>query len=79
VRADARVVLAGVPNVIERVDADPAAVWITNVVLAAEALPMLASLPIAQRRPLPALASVGDGLSSAPGSARVILMNPPYG
>jgi adenine-specific DNA-methyltransferase len=79
VRADARVVLAGLPNVIEGVDADPTAVWIANVVLAAEALPVLAGVPIARRRPLPALARVGDGLSPAPVPARVILMNPPYG
>ena len=78
-RADARVVLAGLPNVIEGVDADPAAVWIANVVLAAEALPVLAAVPAARRRPLPALARVGDGLASAPASARLVLMNPPYG
>lgn len=79
VRADARVVLAGLPNVIEGVDADPAAVWIASVVLAAEALPVLAAVPAARRRPLPALARVGDGLASAPASARLVLMNPPYG
>jgi adenine-specific DNA-methyltransferase len=79
VRADARVVLAGLPNVVEGIDGDPAAVWIANVVLAAEALPVLASVPPARRRPLPALARVGDGLRPATTPARVVLMNPPYG
>ena len=79
VRADARVVLAGLPNVVEGVDGDPAAVWIANVVLAAEALPVLASVPSARRRPLPALARIGDGLQSTTTRARVVLMNPPYG
>lgn len=79
VRADARVVLAGLPNVIEGIDADPAAVWIANVVLAAEVLPVLASVPTARRRPLPELARVGDGLRPTTTPARVVLMNPPYG
>lgn len=79
VRADARVVLAGLPNVVEGIDGDPAAVWIANVVMAAEALPVLASVPAARRRPLPALARVGDGLRPSPTRARVVLMNPPYG
>lgn len=78
-RAEARVVLAGLPSVIEGVDADPAAVWIANVVLAAEALPMLSAVPAARRRPLPALAHVGDGLRPAPTLARAVVMNPPYG
>lgn len=78
-RADARVVLAGLPNVVEGIDGDPAAVWIANVVLAAEALPVLASVPAARRRPLPALARVGDGLRPTTTPARVVLMNPPYG
>jgi adenine-specific DNA-methyltransferase len=79
VHADARVALAGLPNVVEGVDGDPAAVWIANVVLAAEALPLLASVPSARRRPLPALARVGDGLRPTARPARVVLMNPPYG
>jgi len=39
--ADPRVTLAGLPRLIEGVDADPAATWIANVVLAAELLPFL--------------------------------------
>ena len=78
-RADARDVLAGLPSVIEGVDADPAAVWLANVVLAAQALPTLARVPVAQRRPLPALARVGDGLQAGLAPARAVLMNPPYG
>ncbi len=79
VRADARVVLAGLPNVVEGIDGDPAAVWIANVVLASEALPVLASVPPARRRPLPALARAGDGLRPTATPARAVLMNPPYG
>lgn len=77
---DPRVVLAGVPNVIEGIDTDPVAVWLANVVLGAELLPLLARVPERSRRPLPALARVGDGLAAmdqAP--ARVVVMNPPYG
>lgn len=59
-------------------DADPSAVWIANVVLAAELLPLLARIPVARRRPLPRLAHAGDGLASIP-RARAVVMNPPYG
>ncbi|MSW49349.1 MAG: hypothetical protein F2817_00485 [Actinobacteria bacterium] len=79
VRADARVALAGLPNVIEGIDADPAAVWVANAVLAAEALPLLAAVPARRRRPLPALAHVGDGLAAGRQQARAVIMNPPYG
>lgn len=60
-------------------DADPSAVWLANVVLAAEALPVLSEVPEARRRPLPALASVGDGLAPSSRLARAVVMNPPYG
>ncbi|MGX6446737.1 Eco57I restriction-modification methylase domain-containing protein [Patulibacter sp. S7RM1-6] len=79
VRADARVALAGLPNFIEGIDADPAAVWIANATLAAEALPLLAAVPARRRRPLPALAHVGDGLQAGRRPARAVIMNPPYG
>lgn len=72
-------VLDGLPRLIRGVDADPWAVWIANVVLAAELLPFLARVPEARRRPLPKLARVGDGLATSPGSARAVVMNPPYG
>lgn len=77
--ADPRVTLAGLPNLVDGVDADPAAVWIANVVLAAEALPLLAATPPVRRRPLPALTRVGDGLAPTEKRARAVLMNPPYG
>jgi adenine-specific DNA-methyltransferase len=77
--ADPRVTLAGLPRLIEGVDADPSAVWITNVVLAAELLPFVARVPEARRRPLPMLARVGDGLAEPPRPARALVMNPPYG
>lgn len=79
VRSDPRVTLAGLPNLIEGVDADPAAVAMANVVLAAEALPLLAAIPEARRRPIPGMARVGDGLELSAGRARAIVMNPPYG
>lgn len=40
-----RIVLAGLPSLIEGTDNDPAAVWVANLVLAAEMLPMLARIP----------------------------------
>ncbi len=76
---DPSVVLAGVPNVIEGVEADPAATWIANVVLAAQLLPLLRKVPAGRRRPLPALVHVGDGLSPPTRPVRAIIMNPPYG
>jgi len=78
-RTDAEMALAGLPNVLEGIDADPAAVWVASVVLAAEALPLLASVAAARRRPLPALVRAGDGLAEQATKARVVLMNPPYG
>ncbi|HWT93460.1 MAG TPA: Eco57I restriction-modification methylase domain-containing protein [Solirubrobacteraceae bacterium] len=77
--ADPRLTLAGLPNVIEGIDLDPAAVWIANVLLASEALPLLAATAPARRRPLPALAHIGDGLAVAERPARAVVMNPPYG
>ncbi|ORA82397.1 Eco57I restriction-modification methylase domain-containing protein [Mycobacterium malmoense] len=76
---DPSLVLAGLPSVIEGVDADPAAVWIANVVMAAEMLPTLARVPKAIRKPLPCLARVGDGLSGFGSRAMAVIMNPPYG
>ncbi len=78
-RTDPQLALANLPSVIEGVDADPAAVWLANVVLAAEMLPVLAAVPAPRRRPLPALAVVGDGLERPSRPARAVLMNPPYG
>ena len=72
-------VLRNIPSVIEGVDADPAAVWLANVVLAAEALPLLVEVPKARRRPMPTLASGGDGLTPPSRPTRAVVMNPPYG
>ncbi len=77
--SDPRVTLSGLPNLMEGIDVDPSAVWVANVVLAAEALPLLAATPAARRRPLPALARVGDGLAPQDRPARAVAMNPPYG
>jgi adenine-specific DNA-methyltransferase len=76
---DPREVMAGLPNLIEGLDADPAAVWIANVVLAAQALSLVSRIPARHRRPLPTLVRVGDGLSVSERPARLVLMNPPYG
>lgn len=76
---DPRMVLAGLPRLVEGIDNDPAAVWVANLVLAAEMLPTLARLPEKHRRPLPALCHVGDGLAPVENPARVVVMNPPYG
>ena len=77
--ADPRVTIAGLPRFVEGVDADPSAVWIANVVMAAELLPFVARIPAARRRPLPMLARVGDGLAPAGRHAQAVVMNPPYG
>lgn len=74
-----RLVLAGLPALVEGWDLDPAAVWIANVVLAAEMLHLQVRIAPAKRRPLPALAKVGDGLAAGRPPARTIIMNPPYG
>ncbi|GHH09475.1 Eco57I restriction-modification methylase domain-containing protein [Streptomyces rubradiris] len=76
---DPALTLAGLPNLLRGVDADEAAVWVANVVLAAEMLPTLARVPASVRKPLPALAHVGDGLDMPAGAVRVVVMNPPYG
>jgi adenine-specific DNA-methyltransferase len=78
-RSDPQITLAGLHSVIEGLDTDPAAVWLANVVLAAEALPVLAAVPPQRRRPLPTLARTGDGLAPAERRARAVVMNPPYG
>jgi adenine-specific DNA-methyltransferase len=77
--ADPSLTLAALPNRVHGVDQDPWAVYLANVVLAAEALPTLARVPEKLRRPFPALATVGDGLSSHLPKALVSIMNPPYG
>ncbi len=76
--ADAAMTLASIPQAIEGIDTDPWAVYVANVVLAAEMLPTLARTST-WARPLPALARVGDGLTADLGPAAVWIMNPPYG
>lgn len=77
--ADPQLVINSLPAVVEGVDNDPAAVWVANVVLASEMLPLLARVPAHRRRALPALVKIGDGLADAAVPALVTLMNPPYG
>lgn len=78
-RMDAAMTLAALPSLIEGTDADPNAVWLANVVLAAEALPLLAAVPVPRRRPFPALVTCADGLTTGRTPARVEVQNPPYG
>jgi adenine-specific DNA-methyltransferase len=79
VRTDAEVALAALPSLIEGIDADPNAVWLANVMLAAEVLPLLAAVPMSRRRPFSALARRSDGLELCERPARVEMQNPPYG
>lgn len=76
---DPSMTLAALPSLVRGTDTDPAAVWVANVVLAAEMLPTLARVPESRRKPLPMLAHVGDGLSDDVSTARAVLVNPPYG
>src|SRR5215469_13746421 len=78
-RTDAEVALAALPNLIEGIDSDPNAVWLANVAMAAEVLPLLAAVPASRRRPVPSLAWCGDGLGTDTRLARVEMQNPPYG
>lgn len=71
--------MAGLPEVVEGVELDPNAAWLANVVLAAEALPLLAAVSPRQRRPLPELVHCGDGLQQCERPAGVEVQNPPYG
>jgi adenine-specific DNA-methyltransferase len=71
--------IAIVPSMIRGRDLDPAAVWIGNVLLAAELLPVWAQVPSSRRRPLSALLSFGDGLDGQVPPPRVTILNPPYG
>jgi adenine-specific DNA-methyltransferase len=76
---DAQMTLAALPSLIEGTDADPNAVWLANVVLAAEALPLLAAVPASRRHPFAPLVACEDGLLTGRRPARVEVQNPPYG
>ncbi len=76
---DPSITLAQLANHIQGIDQDPWAVYLANVVLAAEVLPTLARIPENLRRPVPVLAVVGDGLAPLYPAALVSIMNPPYG
>ena len=71
--------LDALPSLIEGTDADPNAVWLANVALAAEALPLLAAVPISRRHPFAPLVLCEDGLVTGRRPARVEIQNPPYG
>lgn len=79
VRTHAAVALAGLEETVAGVELDPNAAWLASVVLAAEALPLVAAVSTRWRKPLPALVTCGDGLVTGERPARVELQNPPYG
>jgi adenine-specific DNA-methyltransferase len=60
-------------------DLDPFAVWLGNVLLSAELLPLWAAVPDRRRPRLPELLRVGDGLTRSEQRPSAIVMNPPYG
>lgn len=72
-------IIAQSPRLVGGCDLDAAAVWLGNVLLAAELLPPLSAVPEAERRPFPALLSVADGLAAGLPRARTVVLNPPYG
>lgn len=75
----AALALAALPETIAGVELDPHAAWLANVILAAEALPLLAAVSARQRKPIPSLVVCGDGLVTGQRKAHVELQNPPYG
>jgi adenine-specific DNA-methyltransferase len=77
--ADPRAALAAAATAFRGVDNDAHAVWLGNAILAAELLPFWARIPEAERQPLPAMLSWGDGLDVESASAGVVAMNPPFG
>ncbi|OWY62365.1 hypothetical protein B7486_58830, partial [cyanobacterium TDX16] len=72
-------VVRGLPGLMRGSDLDPVAVWVANVVLAAECLPLLAAIPTEARKPFPQLVYEADGLAPSASPALAVLMNPPYG
>ncbi|WDF35202.1 Eco57I restriction-modification methylase domain-containing protein (plasmid) [Arthrobacter agilis] len=76
---DPTLLLRSLPSLIQGVDTDPWSVWLTNVVLGAETLHVLAQIPEPRREPIPVLAQCGDGLALREDKALATIMNPPYG
>lgn len=76
---DPQLALAAVTSAIAGRDLDSAAVWLGNLILSAELLPLWARVPASRRRKLPALLAVRDGLDTQDPPAAAIVMNPPYG
>ncbi|MCI3270112.1 Eco57I restriction-modification methylase domain-containing protein [Streptomyces cylindrosporus] len=73
------IVLAAVGAAVGGRDLDSAAVWLGNVLLASELLPVWAKVPPSRRRPLPELLEVGNGLDAPSAIPQVTILNPPYG
>jgi adenine-specific DNA-methyltransferase len=75
----AAALLDGIDSRVSGTDLDPVAVWLGNAILGSELLPLWAAIPAAERRPLPRLLSVGDGLAERHDAPSLVVMNPPYG
>ena len=71
--------LVRAPRLFFGTDLDPVAVWLGNVLLAAQLLPLWSRIPASKRRPLPPFLHVGDGLARSDDGPGVIVMNPPFG
>ncbi|MFT3663244.1 MAG: hypothetical protein QM809_18330 [Gordonia sp. (in: high G+C Gram-positive bacteria)] len=76
---DPQLALAAVTSAVAGRDLDSAAVWLGNLILSAELLPLWVAVPASRRRKLPALLTVRDGLDTQGPPAAAIVMNPPYG
>lgn len=76
---DPRSILEAAPHLISGTDLDPIAVWLGNALLAAELLPAWAQMSDGERRPLPRLLQVADGLFANGLAPQTVVMNPPYG
>lgn len=76
---DPEMIIKDAASLIRGSDVDETAVWIGNLVLAAELLPFLAATPASRRPAAPTMLEVGDGLGTFSTRPAVVLMNPPYG
>lgn len=78
-REDPIAALEGAPRQFAGTDTDRASVWLGNIILAAELLPLWREVPPEQREPLPLLLTTGDGLEQTGDDPDVVILNPPYG
>lgn len=72
-------VLEAAPGQISGTDTDPLAVWLGHALLGSQLLPLWNQIPEHQRRALPTLLRVGDGLAPADDHPHIVILNPPFG